>query len=136
MQYSEGKVEIITACVIINFKSDHEISQNFAINKKPLWSCAWQPDFLQKLFMLQKWRKWAKNSFFVNLRRKLVFNFHWTCSVMKMSIICCVPMFGKFTLSQEWTDGINWYFACWYKFMQIKRWLKILGTRMAKNGCD
>ena len=45
-------------------------------------------------------------------------------------------MFGKFTLSQEWTDGINWYFACWYKFMQIKMLLKILGIRMAKIGCD
>ena len=30
---------------------------------------------------------------------------------------------------------INWFLACWYKFMQIKRKLKILGVRMVKNGC-
>ena len=41
----------------------------------------------------------------------------------------------KFTVSQEWTDGINWFFACWYKFMQIKRWLKILEVSLIKNGC-
>ena len=31
---------------------------------KPLWSCAWQPDFLEKLFLLQKLGKWTKNRFF------------------------------------------------------------------------
>ena len=24
------------------------------------------------------------------------------------------------TVSQDWVDGINWFFAVWYKFMQIK----------------
>ena len=38
----------------------------------------------------------------------------------------------KFIRSQEWMDGING--ECWYKFMQIKRWLKILGVGMVKNG--
>ena len=46
----------------------------------------------------------------------------------------------KFTLPQEWTDGINWIFACWYKFMQLKFLSKILGFSMVKNGfnqlCD
>ena len=26
------------------------------------------------------------------------------------------------TVSQEWTDGINWCFACWYKFTEIRSW--------------
>ena len=21
----------------------------------------------------------------------------------------------KFTVSEDWTDGINWFFACWYR---------------------
>ena len=41
----------------------------------------------------------------------------------------------KLTVSQEWTSGINWFFACWYSFMQIKRWFKILVAGMVKNGC-
>ena len=28
------------------------------------------------------------------------------------------------------------FFPCWYKFTQIKRWLKIFGVSMFKNGCD
>ena len=33
------------------------------------------------------------------------------------------------------TDGINWIFACWYRFAKIKNWLKIFGVGMVKNGC-
>ena len=25
-------------------------------------------------------------------------------------------------------DGINWFFACWCKFMQIKRWLSMVSS--------
>ena len=32
---------------------------------KPLWSCAWQPHFLEKLFLPQKLWKWVKSSFFL-----------------------------------------------------------------------
>ena len=39
------------------------------------------------------------------------------------------------TVSQERTDGTNLFFACWYNFTQIKRWLKIFGVSMVKNGC-
>ena len=33
----------------------------------------------------------------------------------------------KLTVSQEKTNGLNWFFACCYNFTQIKRWLKIFG---------
>ena len=33
----------------------------FAWCHKPLWSCAWQPDFFEKLFLPQKLGRWAKN---------------------------------------------------------------------------
>ena len=38
----------------------------------------------------------------------------------------------KLTVFQDWTNGIKWVFACWYKFMQIKRCLKILGLAWSK----
>ena len=37
----------------------------------------------------------------------------------------------KFTVSLR----INWFFAYWYKFMQIKGTLKILAVGVVKNGC-
>ena len=43
-------------------------------------------------------------------------------------------LFLKFLKKElmELTD----FFAFWYKFMQkIKKWLKILGVGMVKNGC-
>ena len=41
----------------------------------------------------------------------------------------------KLTVSEEWTDGTNWFFACWHKFMQINRWLKIFEVGIVKIGC-
>ena len=41
----------------------------------------------------------------------------------------------KLTVSQEWTDEINSYIACKYNFMEIKRWLNILGVGMVRYGC-
>ena len=38
----------------------------------------------------------------------------------------------KLTKSEERTDGINWFFAYWYKILQIKRWLKVFGVGMVK----
>ena len=42
----------------------------------------------------------------------------------------------KLTVSQEWVDGINWIFACWYRFTKIKSWSKIYWVSLVKNGCD
>ena len=36
---------------------------------------------------------------------------------------------------EEWTDGIYRFFACWYKFIQIKSYLKIFVVGMVNNGC-
>ena len=43
----------------------------------------------------------------------------------------------KLIVSEEWTHGINNFFACWfwYKFIQIKSCLKIFRVGMVKNGC-
>ena len=41
----------------------------------------------------------------------------------------------KLTLSPEWTDAVNWFFACCHKFTQIKRSPKIFGVSMVKNVC-
>ena len=30
----------------------------------------------------------------------------------------------KSAVFQEWIDQLGWYFACWYKFMEAKSYLK------------
>ena len=33
----------------------------------------------------------------------------------------------KLTVSEGWTDGVNWFFACQYRFTKIKSWSNIFG---------
>ena len=51
--------------------------------------CRTEVDFLEKLLLPQKLRNGSKIEF-LNLKKNLVINFHWICSIMKISIICCV----------------------------------------------
>ena len=39
----------------------------------------------------------------------------------------------KLTVSERWKDGINWFFACWYRFTKIKNWSKKFWVGIAKN---
>ena len=39
----------------------------------------------------------------------------------------------KLSVSEEWTDGINWFFACWYKFRKAKSYFNDSGVGMVKN---
>ena len=54
----------------------------------------------------------------------------------------CVKMFlpsqiagflNKLCLEQK--DEKAWLFACWYKFIEIKNWLKNIGMGVLINGC-
>ena len=42
----------------------------------------------------------------------------------------------KSPISLEKNDEKNWFFACWYKFIEVKRWLENIGVGMVINGCD
>ena len=37
--------------------------------------------------------------------------------------------------SLEQKDEKAWFFACWYKFIEIKSWLKNIGMGVVINGC-
>ena len=41
----------------------------------------------------------------------------------------------KLTVSEEWTDRINWFFAYWYRLTKIKSWLNYFWVGIVKNGC-
>ena len=41
----------------------------------------------------------------------------------------------KLTVSVEENDEKAWFFACWYRFMEIKNWSKNIGVGIVKNGC-
>ena len=40
----------------------------------------------------------------------------------------------KLTVSQEWIDGMNWYFACWCKFRKVKSYFNDFWVGMVRNG--
>ena len=40
----------------------------------------------------------------------------------------------KSNMSLEQTDEITWFFACWYKFMDSKSWVKNIGMGVVNNG--
>ena len=40
----------------------------------------------------------------------------------------------KLTVSQEWIDGMNWFFACWWKFRKAKSHFSGSSVGMVKNG--
>ena len=41
----------------------------------------------------------------------------------------------KLTLSEERTNGINWFLVCSCRFITVKSWSKIYWVDMVKNGC-
>ena len=41
----------------------------------------------------------------------------------------------ELTLSEEGTNWINWFFACWCRLITVKSWSKIYWVGMVKNGC-
>ena len=42
----------------------------------------------------------------------------------------------KSTISLEQNDGKAWFFACWYRFMEMRSWLKNSGVGVVEYGCD
>ena len=36
---------------------------------------------------------------------------------------------------QKKIDEKSWFFACWYKLIEIKSWLKNIGVDFVINGC-
>ena len=41
----------------------------------------------------------------------------------------------KLTIYLEQNDEKAWFFACWYRFMEIRSWLKNIEVGLVKNGC-
>ena len=39
----------------------------------------------------------------------------------------------KLTVSEEWTDRVNWFFACWYRSKKVKSWSKFFGWECLKT---
>ena len=87
--------------------------------------------FLHKSYIWEKSCSWDIDQNALSPSDYMIFK--WTISPEQIEQIWSQD--SKFTVCQKWTEGINWFFACWYKFMQIKRWFKILRTGLMKNGC-
>ena len=110
-------------------------------------------NFLVGHFQKWIWPIWSLDSkiecYLKNGQMKLTNFFHVGTNLYKLK--SCLKIFGvgmvkngcgqsgdgslKLTVSEEWTDGINWFVLCWYKFIQIKSCLKIFWLCMVKNEC-
>ena len=98
--------------------------------------------FFRKNFFVPKTgkmdQKWHKKQGFLNLFRNFVINFYWICSIMKtFAVFLYKPQIWeklKLTVSQEWIDGMNWYFACWCKFT-LKSYFNDFWMGVVRNGC-
>ena len=90
--------------------------------------------FLNQLFLQTKSMKQAHFLHVDTKSQKLIVDRKFfVCSWTRMgeaNMVCDSKI-----ISQEWTDGINWPFSCWYNFTKIKMWLKNFGVKMVKNGC-
>ena len=91
-------------CQGVFLEFNHEISLDFAMVLETLIKLWFTARFFGKTFLLQKLGKWAKNTGFFILKKKLVINFHWICSIMKMLIICCVFLHKSYI----WEKSCSW----------------------------
>ena len=100
--------------------------------------CMTKPDFLKKMFLLQKWRKLAKNWQKVGLFKiywkiqSLIF--FWIWPIMKVYIICCVvtqiPYFGKIWFLRygpkfSWSIRLQEYYISRKKMMKKSDFLHV-----------
>ena len=119
---------------------------------------AWQPDFLKKYFS-SKNQENGKKIEFLKFIGKFSHHFflYFICneSLYYFLYSCTNTMFGKFcswdmghnplsqsdysifnsTVYLEQNDKKAWFFACRYRFMEIKSWLKNIWMGMVKNSC-
>ena len=116
------------------------------LNKSNIWEkpCSWDKDqnglsqfncriFKSTIFPEKTHETAPIFAFWYKFTKKLkvvFFSWVWSNYGCGQSGSCTL----KLIIHQKGTDGINWFLALWYKFTQIKRWLKVLGVSMAKNG--
>ena len=120
--------------------------------------CMTELDFLKKHFCHQNGENRPSLAFFKCIERFSCFFFSiW--SIIKVYINCCMPeqisylvklwflryepkcswpirlqdFYIKYISRTKWWQA--WIFACWYKFFEIKSWMKILRVCVVINGC-
>ena len=116
------------------------------------WSMT-EPGFFKGFFCLKHRENGSKLSQKWDLFefiKKLVFDFHWICSITKTYIICCVSVHNlylieilflgygpnflcqsdcsiyKIMISLEQINEIAWFFAFWHQLKKTKSWSVIL----------
>ena len=120
-----------------------------------MWCYAWQSwNFGKEYFCSQNGENGPKQGF-LNLLENLFIIFFWIWSIKKVYINCCILAqilylgkiwFGnalrqsncrifKLNISLKQNDEKAWFFACWYRYMEIKNWLRNIRVGVVKNGC-
>ena len=119
--------------------------------------CAWQSQiFLKKYFCPKNGENGQKIKFlkFIGKYSLFFLDLVYNESLYYLLYSCTNPIFGKSLvpkicakmllanqitgllnqlISLEQNDAKAWFFACWYRFMEIKSWLKNIGVGMVKK---
>ena len=75
----------------------------------------------------------------IPIKQKSIKNFCSGCGqhcVWPVCISVWKSVCVKLTLSQEWIDGVNWFFACWWKFRKVKNCLNAFWVGLVKTSFD
>ena len=127
--------------------------------------CMTELEFLKKIFLLKKLGKWAEigpEIGFLSLLKNIVINFSEFCLQWKFMLFAlflhkshiyeksgswdmgqnALGVYNqsdwrtfKSTVSLEQIDEKAQIFSFYYRFMEIKSWLKNIGVGVVKNGC-
>ena len=103
--------------------------------------------FLKKSFFAPKMEKMCKNRvfwiylkifhyFFLNLVYKKVYYLLYSCAnpIFEKNLALDCRIFRS-TVSLKQNDEKASFFACWWKFMETKSWLKNIGLVVVNNWC-
>ena len=109
-------------------------------------------DFLKRKNFVPKMKEFGKNRMFWNYWKIWSLNCFWIQFLMKVYNIYCI--LAQIPLTKLWflmcqnvlgqsccrifksviflkeSDEITWFLGCWYKFMEVKSWLKNTGVGM------
>ena len=99
-------LSILPSCLSVFLEFNHKISLNFAMVAETLIKLCLAAQFFGKTLFAPKIGEMGKIRFF-NLKKKLVINFHWICSIIKMFISVFLHKSYIWRKSCSWDLGQN-----------------------------
>ena len=102
------------------------------------WGWRWPKMIVSKIYCIWRINRWSKLNFCmliqIHKNSKMI-----KCFMCRHGQKLVLPVWSwdsKMTISQKWTNGINWFFVCWYKLEKAESWFNDFWVGMVKNNHD